>query len=128
VCAQDKDAAGGVVRHGIDDADVPVGDARVDHFKARRDVRSRRQHRLGRNAGTLERALQDERDLRFRARLDHAIADAHGAPVRDLHAIGEEAEVRLMHAEHVLHGAAGDADLLTDHALTGALAPCQDPE
>ena len=52
----------------------------------------------------------------------------HGAIVRDQHAVGQEAEVRLMHAEHVLHGAAGDPDFLADDAFAGALTAREDAE
>ncbi len=45
-----------------------------------------------------------------------------------VHAVGEEAEVRLVHAQHVLHRSAGDADLLADHPLARALAPREDAE
>src|SRR5580704_11333521 len=37
LAAEHEYAAGGVVGHGVDDADVPVGDARVDHLETRRD-------------------------------------------------------------------------------------------
>ena len=50
------------------------------------------------------------------------------AAVGDPHAVGQESEVRLVHAEHVLHRGAGHADLLADDPLAGALAPRQDAE
>jgi hypothetical protein len=99
--AEHEHAAGGIVGHGVDDADVPVGDARIDDLKARRHGLGRREHLLWRNPGSLQGVTQDQGDLGLRTRLDHAVADAHGAIVRDQHAVGQEAEVRLMHAEHV---------------------------
>jgi hypothetical protein len=35
----------------------------------------------------------------------------------DKHPVGQEAEIGLVHAQHVLHRLAGDADLLADHLL-----------
>jgi hypothetical protein len=40
---------------------------------------------------------------------------------RVFHRVGQEAKVRLEHAEHVLHRLAGDADLLADHPLAVGL-------
>ena len=39
------------------------------------------------------------------------------APFGEVHAIGQEAEVRLAHVQHVLHRLGGHADLLADHLL-----------
>ena len=52
-------------------------------------------------------------------------AQADVAGVGNLHAIGQEAEVGLMHVQHLLHGLAGDADLLANYALTELLAALQ---
>ena len=35
----------------------------------------------------------------------------------DMHPVGQEAEVGLVHAQHVLNRLAGDADFLADHPL-----------
>ncbi|MNY37548.1 hypothetical protein D3C86_1721180 [compost metagenome] len=56
----------------------------------------------------------------------HGEADI--AAVGHLHAVGEEAEVRLVDVEHVLHGLAGDADLLADHPLALPLALLQEAQ
>src|SRR3546814_6417853 len=42
------------------------------------------------------------------------------------HAIGQKTEVRLMHAEHVLHGLGCDADLLADQRFAAGRAAVQE--
>ncbi|MCY1184578.1 hypothetical protein D9M73_252850 [compost metagenome] len=69
---------------------------------------------------------QDKGDLAFGPGLNQvAGGKADVAAVGDLHAFGEETEVRLVHVEHLLHGAAGNADLLADHALARGFAAGQ---
>ena len=90
-------------------------------------------NRLGGRGGALRGAGQvlgeDEGDIALGARLDQAVLDeADIAAVVHLHAVGEEAEVRLVDVEHVLHGLAGDADLLADHLLALPLAPGEEAQ
>ncbi|MNN35723.1 hypothetical protein D3C81_1495820 [compost metagenome] len=98
-------------------------DARVDDLEARHHPGAGGQHVLGGDAGADQVLGEDEGDLALGARLDQAVhGEADVGAVGDLHAVGEEAEVRLVDVEHVLHGLAGDADLLADHPLALLLA------
>ncbi|MNH33354.1 hypothetical protein D3C79_938600 [compost metagenome] len=56
------------------------------------------------------------------------LGEADCAAIRHLHCIGEKTEVGLVHVEHLLHGAAGDADLLADDALTKGFAALQETQ
>src|SRR5208282_4348671 len=71
-------------------------------------------------------ACEHERYLALRTRLDQAgLSEAQRRAVGIRHLVRQEAEVRLMHTEHFLHGAAGQADLLADYALAADGAPLQ---
>ncbi|MCY1298863.1 hypothetical protein D9M70_483670 [compost metagenome] len=127
--AQDEDAAGSVVGDGVLDCDLPVANTRVDDLEAGHDRIGGLQYICLGNARANQVALKDEGNLALGAWLDEiGLAEADTGVVVELHAVREEAEVRLVDAEHFLHGLAGDADLLADNLFTVSLAPLQHGE
>ncbi|MNH25741.1 hypothetical protein D3C79_857580 [compost metagenome] len=69
---------------------------------------------------------EHESDLTFGARLDQLVlGKADIAAIRHLHGVGQKTEIRLVHVEHFLHGAAGHADFLANHALAQGFAALQ---
>ena len=88
-------------------------------LEARRDRLRRRQY-LGRgDSGTFQGPAENQGDLPFRAGLNQPVGNPHRRAVLDLHGVGQKAEVRLVHPQHVLHSLAGHPDLLADDFLTG---------
>ena len=108
--AQHEHAAGGVVRHGVGDLDLPVAHARVDDLEAGHDEGGGSQHIGHAHAGPRQVVLEHEGNLALGARLDQR-ACVDGLALVDDHRIGQHAEIGLMHAQHVQ----SDEDLIVIH-------------
>ena len=123
--AEDEQAAGGVVRDGVLDLDLPVADPRVHDLEAGHHAEGGGGDVGVGDAGAVQVAAEDEGDLALGPRLDQFRRQRQGLAVVVDHRVGQEAEVRLVHVQHRLHRFRGDADLLADHPLAVGEAPCQ---
>src|SRR3989344_9163562 len=108
-------AAGRVVSHGIDEADVPALDATAGDFQGRHDPADGRHHVGECGVGAGQVAFEDQRDFSLDLRLQYAAA-RHGGVVAVAHVGKQGAEVRLVHAQLGLDLGVGQADLAPDHA------------
>ena len=119
---QHEQAGRGVVRDGVDQLDLPVGDAAVDDLDGRQRTGDRGQRRRGGHAGAGQVALHHESQLGLDPGLDQP-RHRDRVAVLDEHLVGEHAEVRLVHPEKGLHGLAGQADLAADDLLARGDTP-----
>ncbi len=120
--AEHEQAAGGVVRHGVLDLDFPVADARIDDLETGHHALGGGQYVGVGHAGADQVLLEDEGDLALGFGLHQSLADRHRFAAVEHHGVGQVTEVRLVHAQHVLHRLAGHADLLADDLLAGRQA------
>src|SRR3990167_7099937 len=117
--AEHEQAAGGLVRYCVLYLDFSVADVYIDDLETWHHALGGGQHVGVGHAGADQVLLEDEGDLALGLGLHQPLADRHGLAAVEHHGIGQEAEVRLIHAQHVLHRLAGDADLLADDLLAG---------
>src|SRR5207237_5465770 len=110
---QHEPAAAGVVGHGVDEADLPVGDAAVDDLEAGKHGLGGGQRVGHGHPRPFEGPAEEEGDLQLDAGGDQG-GRGHGAAVGDGHRGQEVAVVGLVDAELGLHGQAGEADLAAD--------------
>jgi hypothetical protein len=87
-CAEHEHSAGSVVGDSIDNANIPIRDARVDDLEARCDRLGCGENLSRRHAGAFQASRENQRDFRFCPRLNHPFGDTHGAAICDPHGIG----------------------------------------
>ena len=79
LAAEDVEPAARVVAHGVDDADVPIGDPTVDHLDRGKHIRSRRDDLVEAVFPVVEIVFEDEGDLGLGPRLHEASRGDRGA-------------------------------------------------
>ena len=119
--AEHVEAGGGVVGDRVEDADLPVGNARIDDLDRRQRKFDRAQDVGDGQALVVEVAPDDEGDLGLDLGLDQLVAGDVPA-VWNGHVVEQHAVVGLIDAELPLHGERGEADLPADQP---APAPSQ---
>ena len=113
--AEHVEAGGGVVGDRVENADLPVGDARIDDLDRRQGEFDRAQNVGDGQALVVEVAPDDEGDLGLDLGLDQLVG-GHVPPVRNRHVVEQHAVVGLADAELALHGERGEADLAPDQS------------
>ena len=114
VLAQHIDTTGGIVRHRVLDLDLPVVDTGVDDLETGHDGFRGVQYILLGDTRAHQVFLQAESYFPFRLGLDQVARYGDISGVLTYHGVGEEPEVGLEYAEHLLHRLAGNTDFLAD--------------
>lgn len=117
-CAEDVQAAGGVVGDGVDQGDVPAPHPAVDDLQRGQREVDRAQEIDDRARGVRQVAPEDERHLGLHLRLEQP-PGGHLTAVRYGHVREERTEVGPVHTELALHGRGGQADLAADDPAAG---------
>ncbi|MNV17075.1 hypothetical protein D3C71_1078560 [compost metagenome] len=92
---------------------VELLDARINEFERRDDIVGRVEHIEQGDARPLKGFGQDERELHLQARQDEAVGPDLRS-VRNQHVVQQRPVVRLRDLGRDLHGAGGQADLVTN--------------
>src|SRR5690554_2501628 len=121
IVTQHKQAAGGVVRDGVLNRDLPVLDAGIDNLETGHHTLGGRQYVGVGHARAGQILFQDEGNFAFGTGGNQAVADGHRFTAVEHHVVGQVTEIRLVNVQHVHHRLAGNANLLADYPGTGLL-------
>src|SRR5882672_11966824 len=110
--AQHKARAGAIVCDGIDDADLPVGDAAIDDLEGRRHESDGAHQLCHRGIGPFQVPVQHKRDFSLDPRLDQP-GGFDLTAVLGLHLAEQRAEIGFTDAELLLDGNRRETNLAT---------------